>query len=64
MDAKETEITRKYIISSKAIKSAFGLKGDLISIELYAGLNSFEEDTGKSHDEDTWEVTTTKLEKK
>lgn len=61
MEKKETSykhIERKYIITSKELKSKLGIEGDIQSINLLKGRSSNNIEKHKSADFDEWEIHT------
>lgn len=62
MKIKKTMIQRTYIIKQKELKAKFGIKGDIISLGLCAGLNEYQEKKGESHDTDEYEIITKEYE--
>lgn len=50
-------IKRKYYLTQKELKEKFGIKGSIVSIELWAGIASIDEGKNKE-DECEWKVET------
>ena len=51
-------ISREFIVTQKELKEKLGLKGDIIHIDLWAGLSPIEEDNNISKDKIEWVITT------
>lgn len=58
MKCQNTVTSRSYIISQKELKKKLGIKGDIQSMGLWEGLSPDEEEEGKSHDKDKYEIVT------
>ena len=57
------QVDRDYIITSKELRKALDLKGEIISINLWKGRSPNEEEEGKSPEKDEWVITTKDIKK-
>ena len=58
-----TEINRYYKITSKELKKALGIQGEIITINLQRGRSPNDEAKGVSPDTDLWEIKTIERQK-
>ncbi len=58
-----TQINRDYKITSKELKDALGIKGDIITISLFSGLSPNDKEKGISHNKDIWDILTEEIKK-